>query len=196
MAIDTEHYLALLAQYIGSNRHGHSCNVAQLARELAERFAPDLADKAELAGLLHDNAKRLKGDELIRLAAEHDIEITPVERQSPTLLHGKVGALFLSERFGVTDTDISQAVIDHVTGRPNMGLLSRILFVADQAAADRDFPGVEELRASAISDLDHAVFIAVMHKLLYVISLNRVVEPRGLELYNSLCLKERKRASS
>ena len=194
MAIDTEHYLSLLSRYLGSRRHAHSRNVAQLARELALHFAPELADKAELAGLLHDNAKRMKGDELIRLAVENDIEITPVERETPTLLHGKIGALLLAERFGVSDAEIAQAVTDHVTGRLNMGMLSRILFVADQAAIDREFAGVEELRASSILDLDRAVFIAVKHKLLYSINLERIVDPRGLELYNSLCLKEQQRA--
>lgn len=196
MSIDTEHYLNQLAQYLGSTRHTHSHNVAKLARQLAQRYAPELADKAELAGLLHDNAKKIKGAELIRLATEHDIEITPVERLTPNLLHGKIGALLLEERFDVSDKEIAQAVSDHVTGRLNMGMLSRILFVADQAAEDREFPGVSGLRESAASDLDHALFIAVKQKLNYVISMSRVVEPRSVELYNSLCLKERERAAN
>ena len=54
-----DHYLALLAQYLRPGRFAHSVNVADAARELAERFAPQLTYKAELAGLLHDNAKQL-----------------------------------------------------------------------------------------------------------------------------------------
>lgn len=185
------HYLELLAQFLGAKRVQHSNNVADTAVELAQRFAPQLELKAEVAGLLHDNAKRLSLAELTAMAARLDIDVTAGERQQPELLHGKVGAALLSERFGVDDAEIAQAVADHVTGRPGMGRLSRILYVADQAARDREFPGIDELRATAKQDLEQAVLLVVKHKLAYVMLKNCPIEEQSVALYNEMLLSVR-----
>ena len=175
-----------LQAYVGAKRIGHSLNTAQAARELAERHAPQLAEKAALAGLLHDHAKRMSDAELIATAKRLDIEVSPGEHRWPALLHGKIGAALIAERFGVKDAEISQAVADHVTGRPNMGILSLILYVADQAAADREFPGVQELRQVAETDLKRAAFLVAKHKLRYVLSRERLIDPTTIAVYNEL----------
>jgi predicted HD superfamily hydrolase involved in NAD metabolism len=176
--------LGQLSLYLGEQRVKHSANVEAAAIGLAQVFAPELAAAAQLAGLLHDNAKRLSAEELIRLARQHDIEITPVEAQLPQLLHGKVGAALLAERFGVDDARVAEAVAWHVTGHPNMSLLGRILFVADQIAADRDFPGIAELRAVAQKDLSLAVFMVAQLKLTYAVQRQRPLEPLTVAVYN------------
>lgn len=179
-------YLERLAQFLGAKRVRHSNNVADYAVGLAQRYAPELADKAELAGLLHDHAKRFSLAELTDLAARLDIEITAGEREQPELLHGKVGAALLRERFGVDDAEIAQAVADHVTGRPGMGLLSLILYVADQAARDREFPGIDALREVAQQDLEQAVLLVVKHKLNYIMLKNCPIEEQSVALYNEM----------
>jgi predicted HD superfamily hydrolase involved in NAD metabolism len=176
--------LAQLADLVGSRRVKHSQFVAEAARGLALRFAPELAAQGALAGLLHDNAKGMSGVELIELAQRYDIEVSPAERQFPALLHGKVGAALLPERFGVEDKEIAQCVADHVTGRVGMGELSRILFVADQIAKDRRFDGVEELRQVAAGNLERAVFLVAKYKLQYTINKMRIIEPMTVAVYN------------
>lgn len=185
-----QHYVEQLSQYLEAGRVEHSVNVAKAAWGLACRFAPELAEKAVLAGLLHDNAKGLADAELIELARLHDIEVTPAEYANPTLLHGKVGAALLGERFDVHDTEIAQCVADHVTGRIGMGLLSRVLFVADQTASDRSFPGVDELRQVASVDLERAVFVVARNKLNYVIVKERIIEPMTAAVYNEYLMRE------
>ena len=184
MALPAKDYADALAAFVPEKRHAHSLNVAAAARQLAERFAPEFADQAELAGLLHDNAKGMTVAELIEGAERLDIEVTDIERDQPKLLHGKVGAALLGERFGVEDMGIAQAVADHVTGRHGMGMLSEILFVADQAAADRDFPGVEQLRETAQRDLDAAVLQVLKFKLAYLMQKNRPIVLEWLAVYN------------
>jgi predicted HD superfamily hydrolase involved in NAD metabolism len=185
-----EQYLAQLAEYLGPKRLGHSVNVAKAARMLALRFSPDLADRAELAGLLHDNAKGLTDAELIERAQSFDIEVSPAERSFPALLHGKVGAALLQDRFGVDDGEIAIAVADHVTGRKDMGLFSQILFVADQIAKDRNFAGVEELRQIAAGNLERAVFLVARNKLHYIVSKKRMIEPKTVAVYNEYLARE------
>lgn len=180
-----EHVEALKA-LVGRKRFEHSLSVAGAARALAARFAPDLAARAELAGLLHDNAKALNNAELIAAAERLDIEIAPGEYIMPGLLHGKVGAALLDVRFGVDDEDVRQAVADHVTGRVGMGLLSLILFVADQIAADREFEGVAELRELAEENLVKAALVVAGNKLRWAIHKGRHIELQTVHVYNDL----------
>jgi predicted HD superfamily hydrolase involved in NAD metabolism len=175
-----------LAQYLSPKRIEHCRSVARVAVELARRYAPQLERQAELAGLLHDNAKRMEPAELLRRAEALGLPISSVERDHPALLHGQVGAALLPERFGVDDPDVAQAVIDHVTGRSGMGLLSRILYVADQAADDRDFAGVDELRHVMHEDLEAAVLLVAMHKIDFSLRKHGPLEPKTVELYNAL----------
>jgi predicted HD superfamily hydrolase involved in NAD metabolism len=181
---ERERYLAQLADYLGAQRVRHSVNGADAAVALALKHAPALAERAELAGLLHDNAKRLSAAQLIEQAQRFDIEVTPVERQWPPLLHGKVGAALLPERFGVEDAQVRAAVASHVTGQPNMDELGCILFVADQVADDRDFEGIAELRRVAPENLARAVLIVSRFKLAYAMQRGRLIEPVTVAVYN------------
>jgi len=188
-APDTASLSALLAQYLPAQRVAPSGNVARAAVEMARRWAPELEPQAQLAGLLHDNAKGLPQQELLASAEELRVPITDIERRVPALLHGKVGAALLPQRFGVEDAEVEQAIRDHVTGRTGMPLLSQILYVADQAAADRDFSGVDDLRAVMLTDLDAAVLLVAKHKILHSAKRGALLEPNTVELYNSLAGK-------
>ena len=183
-----------LARYMGRKRQQHSFNVSRAAIRLALRHYPALRDEAELAGLLHDNAKRMPGPELLQFCHKYGIAVSAVEHAVPTLLHGKVGAALLEDRFSITGSRIKRAVEDHVTGRLGMGPLSRILFVADQMSADRVFPGVHELRAVALEDLDLAVYLVSRNKLLHIIDRGQPVEDGTVDLYNSYRRRVGKRA--
>jgi predicted HD superfamily hydrolase involved in NAD metabolism len=180
---------ARLAEYLSAGRVEHSENVSRAARELAGRFAPEYREQAELAGLLHDNAKPLGDTEMLDLAHRLEVPVTPGERRNPGLLHGKVGAELLPERFGVEDSKVKQAIADHVTGRVGMPMLSQLLFVADQVAAGRSFEGVEQLRETARHDLLGACLHVAKHKLVYIVQKERLIEPVTVEVYNDLCLR-------
>ena len=175
-----------LAKYIGGNRYAHSLNVADAAIELARHHAPELAGKAEIAGLLHDNAKKMPTDELLAYTAEHQLGPSPEELALPKLLHGMVGSHLLSARFGIEDEEIASACRDHVTGRPGMGPLSRLLYVADQTSADRDFPQVDELRDLAKHDLPAALLWVARNKIIYSMARGTLIEPKTVAFYNSM----------
>lgn len=185
---DFEALITRLGEFTGRKRHAHSLNVAEAAATLARRFAPELEEAARIAGIVHDNAKKMEDGELISQAARFDIPLSPVERAMPSLLHGKVGAALLPERFGLDDPEVAQAVADHVTGRPGMGLLSQILFVADQAAADREFAGVEQLRRVMLEDLAQAVFLVARNKVAGVVERGWLVEEATMALYNEMVM--------
>jgi predicted HD superfamily hydrolase involved in NAD metabolism len=173
-----------LHDFLGAGRVQHCENVADTAVELARRFAPELTRQAEIAGLVHDSAKKLRDEQLIELARRFDIDITPGERETPQLLHGKVGSALLPERFGIDDPEVRTAVTDHVCGRAEMGLLSQLLFVADQIAAGRDFPGVADVREVARRDLQAAVGWVARKKIEHVLGQGQWIEPATVDVWN------------
>ena len=122
---------------------------------LARRWGAD-QEKARRAGILHDITKYLEMDEQLQLCRKYGIVLDDLEQRAVKLLHAKTGACVARDVFGVSD-DIYSAIFWHTTGKANMTLLEKILYIADYMEPTRDFPGVERLRKLAYEDLDRAV---------------------------------------
>lgn len=176
-----------LQQKLSAKRYCHCLGVQQTAVELAERFGAD-THKAGLAGLLHDCARDMSNDHLLKRAEEFGIVVGSLERSSPVLLHAPVGAQLARIEYGVRDEEILQAITLHTTGGPNMSLLDKIIFLADYIEPDRCFPGVEELRKLAYTDLDQAVLAAFDQTICHLIQSQRVVHPTSVKGRNALFL--------
>ena len=80
----------------------HIDRVVVLAGQIARRHDADSA-RTLLAAQGHDLLRSLAPAELLECAERLGIEVDPVERAEPVLLHGPLGALELRERFGVRD---------------------------------------------------------------------------------------------
>ena len=183
--MDVKQAKALARKSMGDKRYQHTLNVKKLAVRLAEQYGAD-PGKAALAALLHDCAKELPKEELLRILRENVIiaENGP-ERPSP-VWHGICAAILARNRWGVTDEEVLSAVACHTTGKPGMGLLDKILFLADMLSAERDFPGVDELRALADRDLDLAMIEALDHTIQFVEQSKKPVDPMSRAAYEDL----------
>lgn len=133
---------ALIRERLSPRRFKHSVQVAELAREMATDFGID-GEKAYLTGILHDCAKGISGDELLRIAEANGLIEDEVERRAPDLLHAPVGAFLLARDYGVGDVEILDAVRFHTLGNSQMSLLAKIIFLADAIEPGRDYPGVD-----------------------------------------------------
>ncbi len=140
-----------------AKRYEHTLGVCYTAAALAMRYDVPLKD-AQLAGLLHDCAKCLSEEKMLRICEKHNIPISPVEKRNPELLHAKVGSFMAMEEFHVYDSEIINAILNHTTGRPGMSTLEKIIFVADYIEPGRKKASrLEELRKLAFTDLDRAL---------------------------------------
>ncbi len=149
---------------LSPHRFAHVKNVAKTAVRLAQIYGADM-DKAYIAGMLHDCAKYLDDDQMLDAAKEYKIELEEVEKQSLQLVHAKVGAVFAKEIYGIEDEDILNAIRYHTTGRPEMSILEKIIYVADYIEPGRkrmvdDVEAAKMLelaRSYATLDLDYAL---------------------------------------
>lgn len=172
-------------------RFVHSCNVARLAKELAEKNRAD-AEKAYLAGMIHDVCKNLPEDEQFTIAHNSDIICDNAMMASPQLWHAPAGAEFARSAFGITDEETLRAVRYHTTGRAGMGLLEKILFVADLTSDDREYPGAKELQELARKSLDAVVEEGLAFTIRDLSENRRPIHPDTIDAYNEMVIRKQK----
>ncbi|WP_099468236.1 bis(5'-nucleosyl)-tetraphosphatase (symmetrical) YqeK [Konateibacter massiliensis] len=156
--INLDKYQRKLKTRLDKERYEHTIGVMYTAGSLAMRYGYDIKS-AMLAGLLHDCAKCIPNDKKIALCEKHNINITECERENPFLLHAKLGAFQAMHKYRVRDKEIISAILNHTTGKPNMDLLDKIIFVADYIEPRRDrAPFLDERRQTAFVDIDLAMY--------------------------------------
>jgi len=177
-----------LQRRLNRNRFAHSIGVANTAVKLAKRFGVD-EDKAYVAGLLHDCAREFENDELPAQAETRGIKINEVERAMPLLLHAYISAQMMTEIYGVDDAEISQAIYRHTVGAPDMTPLDKIIYFADMIEPNRNYPGVDNLRALAeTAALDEILLTAFNETIAFVLQKNSLIHPQTVAARNFLLL--------
>lgn len=146
-------------EHLDEHRVAHVAGCESEAVRLAMRWGEDPELAAE-AGILHDITKSLSFDEQLQLCEKYGIINNNSELEAPKLLHAKTGAALARDLFGVSDT-VYAAIRWHTTGKPDMSLFEKILYLADYIEPTRDFEGIDELRELAFTDLDGAMVLGL-----------------------------------
>ncbi|TBH20786.1 bis(5'-nucleosyl)-tetraphosphatase (symmetrical) YqeK [Thermus thermamylovorans] len=177
--VSTAELLEKVRALVRPERLEHILRVAALAREIAERNGLE-GDRAYLAGLLHDAARDLEEEELLRLAPPEN----EVEAAHPLSLHGRA-ARALAQAWGVEDPEVLEAVEGHVYGVSPSNPIGMALYVADVSEPGR---GVNaEIRGLALAGrLREAYAQAVRNKVAYLQGKGVPLHPRTLAVYHSL----------
>ena len=143
---------------VKAKRIPHIRGCEEEAVRLAERWGAD-AGLARRAGILHDCTKYLELDEQLALCDRYGIALDELERVAVKLLHAKTGAAIARHVFGEPEA-VCMAIYWHTTGKADMDLLSKVLYLADYIEPSRaDFPGLSKLRKLAYEDLDAALLL-------------------------------------
>lgn len=180
-----------LRQLLSPRRFLHSLGVQYTSANLAMKYGYNI-EKAEIAGLLHDCAKYMSAQEMLQECEEYRIQVTEVEKESSFLLHSKLGAFYAKKEYNIEDNEILDAIIFHTTGKPNMSLLGKIVYIADYIEPSRkDIENLEQLRKVAYEDLDKAMYLIAENILEYIEkNSNKVIDPltqMTCDYYKELC---------
>jgi len=173
-----------------AKRFEHTLGVAYTAAALAMRYEEDIS-KAQVAGILHDCAKCMKDEELLAICKKGNIPISEIERRNPFLLHAKAGTVLAKEVYDVEDSDILNAIYNHTTGRPQMSLLEKIIFIADYMEPGRkNAPNLVQIRKMAFIDLDKTLCKILQDTLNYLKESDGEIDPATEITWNYYCKKE------
>ena len=180
--IDTKQIIEKLNTMLKPKRLEHSINVAKCAIKLSEIYGYD-KEKAYLAGLVHDCAKYFTKEQIDSYVEKYNIELDPLEVDNIALSHSIIGSFTIQDVFNIQDMDIINAVRYHTTGRENMSILEKIIFMADMIEEGRNFPGVDYLRELSFNkQLDKALNNTIK----FVIENNQLIHPRSVSARNYL----------
>ena len=159
------------------NRVAHVLGCAQTAGELAKIYGVDETD-AVRAGLLHDITKALDGPLQLTLCRSYGTMLDDFSTKNPKTLHALTGSLVAQRIFGENQA-VVQAIRCHTTGKADMNLLEKIIYVVDYMEPNRDFPGVEKLRSLAYEDITQALKLGLNMTLDMLRSQNREISPES-----------------
>ena len=186
--MNVEFIIEAIKRVMSPQRFLHSLGVQDTAEKLAAKYGADVK-KASLAALLHDYARDFDDSFLLKKAIDFRMPINEIERSTPSLLHGRIGAKIIQEEFGIDDDEILSSISYHTTGTSSMTLLQQIIYVSDYIEPGRDFPGVEKIREVTWNDLDLGTLEAFEHTLSYLLEKKLLIHPDTVEGRNSLLSK-------
>ena len=176
---------SVLSEY----RFTHSSGVAKKAVELAKIYGVQ-EETAKKVGIAHDIAKEMTDEEMIEYAKTNNIEIDEIETVKPSLLHGKIGADIAAKKFGFTQ-DMVNAIKWHTTGRKNMSMLEKIIYVADKTEENRKGTrfNLEKSRELSTQNIDKALIFLMNEFITYNVINEWLIHPETINARNELLLK-------
>lgn len=182
--MNNEEIIKVLDKTLKNKRFIHSIGVAYTAANLAMCYSYDV-NKAFRAGLLHDCGKYMSDEDSYKFCIKNNIPVSEAENAARALLHAKIGEYLATAKYEENDIEILSAIRWHTTGRINMSLYEKIIFVADYIEPNRthdsDLPFIREL---AYKDLDKCIVKIYENTINYINGSNKKMDPVTLEAFD------------
>ncbi len=164
---------------LNPNRVAHVLGCRDTAVDLARHWGADVTDAAR-AGILHDITKAIDGPLQLTLCQAYGKILSDFSKRYPKTLHALTGSLVAERIFGENKAVVS-AIEFHTTGKADMNLLEKIIYVADYMEPNRNFPGVDALRKLAYTDIDGALKLGLEMTLEHLKNQGAEVSPESRE---------------
>lgn len=174
---------------MGDFRYEHSVNVSKEAKKLARLYGAN-EEKAQLAGILHDITKEMPKEEQLQIIVDSGIILDNVQKNAPKLWHGISGSIYVQQNLCIDDEDILNAIRYHTTGRANMSLLEKIIFIADFTSEERTYSGVATMRKKSRKSLDEAMLYAYKFTFKDLSKREIAIHPDEVACYNDIILQK------
>lgn len=185
--LKSDDYKKIIKPKMSEYRYIHSVNVSKEAERLAKMYGFN-EEKAAIAGMLHDITKELSKEEQLKIMFDGGIILDNVQKNSHKLWHGISGSVYVRENLGINDKDILNAIRYHTTGRTNMTLLEKIIFVADFTSEERTYNGVALMRKKAKKSLEDAMLYGLKFTLKDLSKREMAIHPNALACYNEIIM--------
>jgi predicted HD superfamily hydrolase involved in NAD metabolism len=176
-----------IEKYSSENRKIHIDGVVITADMLAARFGAD-RQKTKIAALCHDLYRGIKSEALNIYVKQLGMQKKYIDNAN--LAHAKIAAEMIKKDFGIEDEDVLNAVRYHTTGRAGMSVLEKVIFLADSIEPGRNYPGVDNIRKVAETDLDLACLMCLERTIEYINKKGYFLDPDTLDAREWFLKKE------
>lgn len=176
-------YVSVIRPKLSDYRFNHSLCVADRAVFLANIFGLD-ADKAYVAGILHDVMKEECLDFQRQLIESDGYTMTDLELNNKNIYHQMSGAVYVKKYCGITDDDIIGGIRYHTTGRADMTDFEMLIYLADFTSKDRDYPDVDIMRELSEKSFLDAMLYSLRYTIKKLSQDSKQIHPDTLHCYN------------
>lgn len=133
--IQYEELYDIVKNSLSEYRFRHTEAVVKRAIEYAKVYHVE-EEIVKLVAISHDIAKELSEEEIEKYKIDYNIELDDMEKCNHNLIHSKIGAYICKHKYKFTD-DMINAIMYHTTGRENMSMLEKIIYLADKTEENR-----------------------------------------------------------
>lgn len=178
-----------LKETLSENRYLHCVSTMKTARKLAKRYKQE-EQIVMLTALAHDIAKEMTEEEFLAYSKENNVKLEKIDILAPAILHAKIGADIVKKKYGFTK-EMQEAIYYHTTGRANMTMLDKIVFLADKSEERRQGPDADKLRELIeIEGLEKAILWDIdYYSIPRTIEKRRAIHPYSIEARNDIISK-------
>ncbi|MBQ3796173.1 MAG: bis(5'-nucleosyl)-tetraphosphatase (symmetrical) YqeK [Butyrivibrio sp.] len=173
-----------LEKQLKPDRFDHTLGVAYTSASMAFVYGADV-QKALIAGMLHDCAKCMSHEEQIKICEKNKIEISDIERRNHSLLHAKVGMYLAKAKYEIDDPEILGAIRWHTTGKEDMSLLEKIVYIADFIEPNRkELEDMDIIRKEAFTDINRCLSHILHNSVIYLKTIGKECDDTTMNAYN------------
>jgi predicted HD superfamily hydrolase involved in NAD metabolism len=176
-----------IEKHTSESRKNHIDGVISTADNLAKQYGVD-RQKTKLAALCHDLYRGVKDDALNIYVKQ--LGLPKKYLDNANLAHSKIAAEKIHKDFGIEDEEVLNAVRYHTTGRAGMSIIEKVIFLADSIEPGRNYPGVDEIRQVAETDLDRACLMSLERTIDYISKKGYFLDPDTLDAREWFLKKE------
>jgi nicotinate-nucleotide adenylyltransferase len=171
-----DRYTEYIKKNLPLKRIKHTADVVVTALKKAGELGLN-KEKVVTACTLHDAAK-------YRDYSKVDGFNLPSGVPSP-VVHAFLGAYLIEKELGIDDLEIIDAVRYHTSGKANMSLLGKLVFVADMVEEGRTYEGVERLRELyEKADFESCFKECLKEEMLHLINKKQYIYEETLNAYD------------
>ncbi len=192
---------------MSDKRFVHTAAVETMVTRLASLYCPEKADVLRAAALLHDITKEYDTAQQMEICERLKLPTTETDRAAPKTLHARTAAALIPEEFpAYADETVISAVRWHTTGRADMSLCEKLLYLADYIDGSRLFPDCVRLRTlfwrekpetmsdeKRLSHLDRTLILSFDMTIRALVSEGAIVSADTVNARNALLLAEMQR---
>ncbi|MDA3130770.1 bis(5'-nucleosyl)-tetraphosphatase (symmetrical) YqeK [Aliibacillus thermotolerans] len=183
--MDKKIALAKVKPHLTNKRYVHTIGVLNTAVSLVEEKEIDIDIEAiRLAAIFHDYAKYRPAEELRNILQENGQD--QFLHYGEEVLHAPAGAYLVRKELGITNEKILSAIFWHTTGKRNMNMYEKILYLSDYIEPNRSFPGVDEVREVAKESIDQAIVLALRNTITFLVNKRQLIFPETVHAYNDM----------
>lgn len=176
-----------LKNHLSERRYAHSLRVMDKAEEYAKIYKQDV-DIVKITALAHDLAKEFTEDENQNYVLSNHLDEKLLQKENLPLLHGFIAADILEKEYSFSNM-MGDAVRYHTTGRKNMTILDKIIFLADKTEDARKFVNIEMEQELSKIDLDQAMIFSLENSIRRLQKLGKPVHKMSIDAL--ILLKEK-----